>query len=355
MSKKEEIKRLWSESFNDSKEYVEMFFNRVYRDEDGLFLEHDGKVVSSLLLQQYDFLFWGSVLKMGYISGAATRRQYRGRGFMAKLLKEALIASYNRGDVFCSLIPAHEWLYYYYSKFGFKTVFYDSFARYTASHRFAESNRWRVCEDIYDDRVYDAFAALQIRCRATVLHTKRDYLNTLDDLSFDGGYFVAVTDGAVSAEPVGFAWAVKDDTGLVTVKYLLGESEDVLMGVLQKVKDHFGDFPMLVKSSPYIMDGLLCKRGMGRIVNGEQCLSRIAQSNPGLKCSVSVHDSIINENCGVYSIENGACVTVDKIKKGRADFEVDIPTLTAICFSGRYISDVLDFPGVRPSLPLMLD
>ena len=38
MSKKDEIKRLWAESFGDSREFVEMYFDRVYRDADAMTL-----------------------------------------------------------------------------------------------------------------------------------------------------------------------------------------------------------------------------------------------------------------------------------------------------------------------------
>ncbi len=57
MSKKEDVRHLWRECFKDSDEYLDMYFDRIYRDSDAMTVSVDNKIVSSLLSQPYKFLF----------------------------------------------------------------------------------------------------------------------------------------------------------------------------------------------------------------------------------------------------------------------------------------------------------
>lgn len=51
MSKRDDIIKIWQESFNDSRAYVSMYFDRVYRDDEAVVLtDPQGVTVSSLLL-----------------------------------------------------------------------------------------------------------------------------------------------------------------------------------------------------------------------------------------------------------------------------------------------------------------
>ena len=113
MSKRDEIKKIWTECFKDSREYVDMFFDQVYRDDEAMLLtDQSGSAVSSLLLQRYAMSFHGSEAPVSYIAGAATRRSKRGQGYMSSLMIDALRESAVRGDMLCSLIPADEALFF---------------------------------------------------------------------------------------------------------------------------------------------------------------------------------------------------------------------------------------------------
>ena len=109
MGKKEEIMQLWREGFGDSGEYLDMYFNRVYPHAVEFVRESGGKVVSSLLMHQYPILFYGAEPTVGYLAGAVTRRGHRGKGYMSGLVTEAMALAAARGDMMCTLIPAHGW------------------------------------------------------------------------------------------------------------------------------------------------------------------------------------------------------------------------------------------------------
>ena len=109
MSKRDEIKKIWLECFQDPRPYVDMYFDQVYRDDEALLLcDQSDAPVSSLMLQRYRMSFHGSEPSVSYIAGAATRRARRGQGFMSRLMEMALEESASRGDMLCSLIPANE-------------------------------------------------------------------------------------------------------------------------------------------------------------------------------------------------------------------------------------------------------
>ena len=53
---------------------------------------------------------------------AATRKKYRGKGFMGKLICEAKEYVVRNNISFISLVPANEGLYGYYARFGFSPI-----------------------------------------------------------------------------------------------------------------------------------------------------------------------------------------------------------------------------------------
>ena len=42
---KSQLIDLWRTSFNDSEEFIKLFFDRVYKKENALFIEKNGKIV----------------------------------------------------------------------------------------------------------------------------------------------------------------------------------------------------------------------------------------------------------------------------------------------------------------------
>ena len=111
---RDDIRKLWTDTFDDKAEWVEIFFTRVYRDDDVMVLRPDGngsRPASALLLQRYAMNFHGATVGCAYICGAATRRNERGKGLMTRLLATSLREARERGDMLVTLIPAEGPLY----------------------------------------------------------------------------------------------------------------------------------------------------------------------------------------------------------------------------------------------------
>ena len=363
-SKKEDIIKIWKESFADSPEYVDMFFRQVYLDEEALILQDaEGRTVSSLLLQEFEMSFHGSLLPVSYLCGAATRRRDRGKGYMSELMRDALRHAAERGDMMVALIPARSALYFFYDKFGFSTVFYTKEQRFTSAHTFPFEGDFEAVRDVdpLSERVREAFDRLQRARSCYIRHSQRDFTNIIADLRMDGGDFVVVDtpdpeapDGRRIAAMV---WAVyKRGDDLLLVNDVMGDSEPARMAALRELRRLHSDTPFLLYGRPTdTLGGRLMPRGMGRVVNARMLLDAVAAAYPDFKCRIRVSDPELPDiNSHTYIISRGA-VETDDTYDGRLDFDVSIEVLAAMAFSAPATGEMLGFPACRPMLSLMLD
>lgn len=353
MAKKENIKRLWMECFGDSPEYADMYFTQVYRDDNALeFRNEEGRTVSSLQLADYEMRIADRHARLCYIGGAATARRHRGRGYMSRLMLQALDTARERGAMMAALIPAHDWLYFFFERFGFSNVYLTDRQCFTSFHPFPTELKYHPVDDPYAPEVYDSFRRYEEAGPGGVFHTKRDFLNILDDLKFrPGGTFVAV--GRDDTPVAGMAWAF-DRERFIQVNELLGIDEDARTAALRALRKQFPDRPFTVLAPAADNTGRrLHSRGMGRIVNVHECLSIIADANPPYKTTIRVTDPLIDSNCHTYEISGGKCVINDTSDR-KPDFDVSIDVLTRMVFSSPAIGDILNFPSQRTHISLML-
>ena len=64
---KSQLIDLWRTSFNDSEEFIKLFFDRVYKKENALFIKKDGKIVSALQMLPYVMTYYGTEISVNYI------------------------------------------------------------------------------------------------------------------------------------------------------------------------------------------------------------------------------------------------------------------------------------------------
>lgn len=358
MSKRDDIIKIYKEGFHDSEEYIKLVFDSVYKDSEAMTVtDIDGSAASGLMLRQFEMTFHGQIMPVSYIFGASTRRAQRGKGFMTMLVRDAIMASAERGDMLCTLIPANDALYFYYEMSGFSKVFYIKEQRFTSLHSFPVEKEYEVMTDWDIDRVWEAFNRFQLDRECYILHSKEDFRNILDDNRIDRGNFVVLVRHDDDLGPViaSMAWAVvKND--LLVVTDLMGESVDARLAAMRQLRGIHSDLPFLLYGRPTDKTGgRLMPRGMGRIVNVEKCLMAVANANGKIKTKIRVHDPLLSElNSHIYIIEDGIC-RIDDSFPGRLDFDVSIDVLNRIVFNSAETSDVIGFPSVRPMISLMLD
>lgn len=120
---KPELASLWKESFGDSSRYISYFFNNLFLPENCMVFHDSGRIVSMLHMLPAWIQDEDRLVQSHYIYAAATRSEYRSRGYMGSLLRAALEEGKQRGDQYSFLLPANRGLYHFYSGFGYTVGF----------------------------------------------------------------------------------------------------------------------------------------------------------------------------------------------------------------------------------------
>lgn len=350
MAKIDDVKKLWKEGFRDTPEFMNLMFNKVYRDSDAMTLLVDDKVVSSLLLQDYEFKYWGHSVRMGYVSGATTLRQYRGRGFMKELLMEALKSARERSMPVVSLIPASRALYFMYDKLDFATVFYFEPQRFTALHQFESVEGYRVTDDFAE-----IFSDLEQSRKCGVLHS-RDQINAIcADVKLDDGFYCAVVRHDDPSSRAVVVAVPQSEGKSVDVKELLSTDPEAEEYALSCVRERFPDDPIFIMAYPAEnRQRGLDVRGMLRVTDAKPLLDILAEANPKLNLSIKITDPLLEWNNHTYIIGKGACRIEDATER-KLDFDIDIATFAKLLFGSPAIGTITGIPSFRPEMRLMLD
>lgn len=135
----EQLKSLWKSLFGDTEAFISLFFHEVVRDENIRVLEEKGRILSALYMLPYPFRIWNQEVTASYISGAGTLPEAQGRGLMRRLLIDSFKEMEHRQIPLSILIPAEPWLYGFYEKSGYATVFAYNQQVYPPKERFLAS------------------------------------------------------------------------------------------------------------------------------------------------------------------------------------------------------------------------
>lgn len=352
MCTKDAVREIWSECFDDTPQWLEMFFSKVYRDDDAVTLECDNRPVSSLMLQQYAMNFHGEIIPAGYICGAATLGRWRDKGYMSRLMEKTLRKSYDRGDMICALIPAEDILFRFYERFGFSPAFYINLEHYTSAHRFSPAARYTQLADTVSDEAYMVFNDLMMRRPCCIQHSPEQWEEIVMDNSVDGGTVSVLTDSEGKGAAV--VLAVPTDSGEVRITDLLARDADSRLGALALIREIYGNVPIEVYGYFSAPEGREIPRGSVRIVNVYKLLRSLASSYPAFKAAIKVSDKLLSQNSHIYIVDRGTAVINDGYR-GTIDYDIDIEVLTSMIFGNDVTRRLLNFPATRPFISLMLD
>ena len=123
MTVKEQVKALWRICFQDSEEFIDLYFRLRYKNEVNAVIQNGDKVVSALQMLPYPMTFCGKTVQTSYISGACTHPDFRSKGVMRELLSQSFVRMLRNEVHFSTLIPAEPWLFDYYAHMGYDSVF----------------------------------------------------------------------------------------------------------------------------------------------------------------------------------------------------------------------------------------
>lgn len=147
----DELKKLWIDTFGDTTEYVNAFFDKFYSPDNVIVYKENDKIVSALYMIDYCLKYEDKCYKIMYLYALATDKEYRGRGIMSGLIDRVDEIMHNKGYAGAFLIPAEESLYDYYGRFGFTDIIYNK--KYTELNSDYVYNSYVECYD--SDKVYE--------------------------------------------------------------------------------------------------------------------------------------------------------------------------------------------------------
>lgn len=275
---KQQIIDLWRLSFNDTEEFIRLYFERVYKEENTLVIEKNGQVVSALQMLPYTMTYYGTEISVAYISGACTLPSMRGKGLMKQLLLNAFEEMKRRSVAVTALIPADPWLFDYYRKQGYTDAFDCTEDTYIRPETPVYAPEITVVPPKVPsiDELYDYFNRKMRERTCCILHTKEDYITILRDLELDKGRMLTALNEEGQTIGMAFVLPPDDTAGLpeekkqVYVKEFFYDDDRVASLLLQESTLQFNVDRAIYKTPPVIP--ATRPFGMARVIDTERLI-----------------------------------------------------------------------------------
>ncbi len=237
--RKQQIIDLWKVCFDDSNEFMNLFFQCIYKEENALVIKQEEEIVSALQLLPYQMNYLGLDVPISYIYGVCTKPSERNKGLMHQLLQNTFEEARRRGSRLVFLIPAEKWLFELYRKNSFTEAFFYKEEEYLPAKDFKPALPMTVqqANHMPIDKLH-AFFDRQIRKRTCcVLHDHYDlYINILDRHFSDEKVLVAMNNEKV---PIGIAFVKfpedERDGKVLYIDELLYENSQAKAFLIQRV------------------------------------------------------------------------------------------------------------------------
>ena len=207
---REQIIDLWKISFGDSDDFIRLWFDRVYKDEQTLVIRQNDKIVSALQILPYEMTYCKTTIPIGYICGVCTLPSERGKSYMNQLMCQAVTAMQNQHYVLAVLIPATPLLFDLYRRFKFANAFDYSIEEIQSNNSFNHSDssiQIVSYEKLSQDLIYAYYHTKQRERDCSILHSADQFETICQDWILGRGeIWTAISDnqlvGLMFTEPV---------------------------------------------------------------------------------------------------------------------------------------------------------
>lgn len=349
----ERARAIWRENFTDSEEEIDFYFKTIYRENNFLMLEESGEIKASLHENPYDISFNNKILPSFYIVGVAVSPEYRGKGYMRKLLNHSLknALSNNRDIVFLSPINTE-----IYSNFGFGYISgLEHYELKLEDIPFNSINRDIEIKKVVEEDFNSIIELYNKKMGNSNIYLKRDdsYLTRIKEEieNENGKIYVFYKEKRI----VGYLMCYFREEEIFAREFFYSdiESAETMLAFIKTFKEYYPNlkvatpqgscfnflFPNQLKidkrENPFIL---------GRILNVKNILSYL--NIKGVTFNIKVRDNIIDENNGVFSIaEDGSVEKIDNIDKWNID--IDIRDLATLLSGYMSIDELLELEKIR--------
>ncbi len=307
---KQQTRQLWKTTFQDSEEFMDIYFEDKYTDDNNRVLMSGGKVAAAMQLLPYRMTFYGSVLHAGYVSGLCVQPECRGKGMASQLIREAHRDLYRQGGAISFLIPGNDRLRSFYEKPGhgsFWTATYRKEVELTDSG--AEDFHVEVGQpDEWPSELY-VFYRRNTALEFMFHPSENDFFAALAACDLQGGYVLVARR---KRRVVGLCLAVPESDGKVIVRSILVAGQAVKDLFVRHLKALTGAEHIYARvPSPGAITGAV-PYVMARVVNVERFLTAVLRAYPDFQLHIGVDGDLdVPENNGYYLMENGRLSITD--------------------------------------------
>lgn len=303
----DEVKNLWKLCFNDSEEYVDLYFQARYNNDVNIAIQSDEKVIAALQMLPYPMTYEGKEINTAYISGACTHPDYRNKGVMRELLSQAFVRMSNQDIHLSTLIPAEPWLFDYYAQIGYVPIFKSSklISKAFPAIPFKNMPMLKVVQE-YRDEDYE-FLNRKMRERPNCIqHTKEGYQFMLSDLQTSKGKVYTLT---IHEKTVALTVAYPTENGSLLLDDILYNNPADGLFLIQLICQE-NQLSSIEIQFPRVeaQRSQLFPFGMARIINAQAMLQLYAANHPDLKANLHITDKQICQNNGYYYLNDGKCM-----------------------------------------------
>ena len=314
---------LWEEVFSeDSRAFTEYYFTQKAAGNRGVVLEGAEGLRAMLYLTPERMRVRGQSVASAYIVGVATRRQYRRRGYMSRLLRESMTALSRERTPFAFLMPASPAIY---TPFGFAWI-YDRPVWDAGTLR---RERLKALGAGDADRAARFAAEFLEREKAVyVLRDAADYRLEEKELAAQNGCVLGYEEAG----------------RLKGLCMYTREEEEWIPEVLADAEAESGFIARRPEKKPAIMARILCVEAMLGLMKGRERLDFVLQ----------LTDPLIGENNAYFCCRaDGSGSRIRCVRKAVPEDAVSVirmgvAELTAVVFGYRSP----DYPGLRELEPL---
>ena len=265
-SDESELRLLWKEVFNDTDEFIDSFFSRRYSVDSALIYREGGRIASMIFFPRYDFRIEREHYGLGYICGAATLPQYRGRGLMGQLIEASHEAMRERGDRFAALIPASDSLYGYYRRYGYHELFVRSRLKVNRDEKITGAGYTLQAAD-NTDLIYGLYLKGISPLSSVVIQSRTTFDAVVKEFRLTGGDILVSSDSSI------YCFVRQDGKGLY-VREVFGRPADkkVYPKLAAALMEHYPQVSSVDIEVPYGFAGPeseTFRTGMGRGLTDE--------------------------------------------------------------------------------------
>lgn len=359
-SEHEKTRELWEKVFSeDSQEFVDYYYYVKTKDNTIYVTEENHEIRAMFQLNPYQIKLCGNIVSSDYIVGVATLEEYRGRGYMRKLLIRALEDQYSQKMPFTFLMPAAEAIYLPYD---FRFIYRqkqmrveDGFFEIRAEHlqkvqekiterdaRFMDAGKMaEFFESNFSHRWNTASQRTTQYYQTQILEQQSELGGmrlVFEEENLIGMYAYAREEGLEIREPVYLKG--REDEFLASVDLLRKKGEGVIIyGLMDELEKQEGEGLPECKEQPVIM---------ARIVHLRELFSALrVPAESEVQCSFAVIDPILRGNSRIWKLRSEKGEEIIHVSETEdSQGVISIASLTELLFGYRTVEESAAEEGV---------